>query len=92
MKIEVGPKAFTSFAIDGRNVEGGIVLTTRLLCQRGDGAVEVVDEVTTIVPGRGNALNSRVRKAVKSLMLGAFPKPVKDIPDGDETLPLPGTN
>ncbi len=87
MKIEVGPKPFNSFAVSGENVEGGIILNTVLAM---DG--EVVDQIQTIVPGRGNALNGRLRRAVKSLMLGAFPKPVKDIPDGDETLPLPGTN
>lgn len=85
MKIEIGPKPFNSFSITGQNVEGGIILHT-VLALDGD----PVDTVQTIVPGKGNALNGRVRKAVKSLILGAFPKPVRD--EVDETLPLPGAN
>lgn len=65
------PKEFNELVISAKTVEGGTIVTANLLLDN-----EVVDSVQKIVAGKAGTpvLGSRIRKAVKGLTEGAFPK------------------
>lgn len=64
-------KAFNELVISAKTVDGGTIVTANLLLDS-----EVVDSVQKIVAGKAGTpvLGSRVRKAIKVLTEGAFPK------------------
>lgn len=84
-------KQFNELVINAKTVEGGTIVTANLVL---DG--EVVDSVQKIVAGKPGTpvLGSRIRKCVKGLVEGAFPKmklvAKGEIPGQQELLPTAG--
>lgn len=82
------PKEFNELVISAKTVDGGTIVTASLLLDS-----EVVDSTQKIVAGKAGTpvLGSRVRKAIKGLTEGAFPKmrlvSKGEIP-GQQELPL----
>lgn len=75
-------KAFNELVLSVKTVEGGTIVTGNLLLDS-----EVVDSVQKIVAGKAGTpvLGSRIRKCVKGIVEGAFPK-MKLVKSGE----LPG--
>ncbi len=74
---------FNRMNIEIKSMDGGTLVTAQLTLAESDGLTSV-DQRQEIIAGKPgtSVLNSRVRKAVKRLMEGAFPRPPK-VEDAD---------
>jgi hypothetical protein len=86
--------AFDVFSVEVRVIEGGVIVKSGLGVSATEDEAGSMTFKDRIIPGKNGspALASRVRKALKQVVEGAFPKPPKVLADVSGQTTLAGTN